>query len=284
VPDVSQLNAVVVLVHLNGQNLYFDPATRFCPYGLIPWFEDDAQGIQWDKAPQMNGNIVRVQTRTAEIALTQRTAKLKLQPDGSLEGTMEIVFTGQEALDRRLSAYDEDDAGRRKLMEDEIKELVPAGATVDIDEVTGWQASEQPLRVKCHLHAERFAVKTPKRMLFRLSVFQTNSKHPFPQVYRTQPVYFGHGYQTSDAIDVSLPSGYKLEALPPDSDGVTDFAEFHAKRTSESGIVRLDRQTEMKGYFFPVKSYLPLRAYFQRLRQNDAQTVVLIREDAEHAQ
>jgi hypothetical protein len=206
------------------------------------------------------------------------------QPDGSLEGTLEIVFTGQEALDRRLSGYDEDDAGRRKLMEDEVKELAPAGAIIEIDEVSGWQDSEQPLRVKCHLHAGRFAARTSKRMLFPLSVFQTNSKHPFPQIYRTQPVYFGHGYRTSDAIEVSLPIGYKLEALPPESTDVTQFAEFHAKRTSESGIVRLDRHTEMKGYYFPLKYYLPLRAYFQKLRQSDAQNVILIREDAERAQ
>jgi hypothetical protein len=49
VPDLSQLNAMVVLVRLGGQDLYFDPATRFCPYGLVPWFESDTHGVRWDK-------------------------------------------------------------------------------------------------------------------------------------------------------------------------------------------------------------------------------------------
>lgn len=280
VPDASQLNAIVVLVRLNGQELYFDPATRFCPYGLVPWFESDTNGIRWDK---MHGSIVDVHPPSSELGATERTATLKLQPDGSLDGTLELVFTGQEALDLRLSAYDEDDEGRRKLMEDEVKDLAPASATIDINEVTGWQDSEQPLRVKCHLHAPRFAALTSKRMLFPLSVFQANSKNPFPQVYRTQPVYFGHGYRTADKIEISLPPGYKLEALPSESGVTTDFAEFHAKRSSEAGIARLERHTEMRGYSFPVQSYVPLWAYFQKLRHSDAQNVVLIKEDPEHA-
>jgi len=280
VPDASQLNANVVLVRLNGQSLYFDPATRFCPYGFVPWFESDTHGVRWDK---VNGNIVRVTSPSDEIGSTERTANLKLESDGSLEGTLEIVFTGQEALDRRLSASEEDDEGRRKVMEDEVKELAPAGATIDIDEVTGWQDSEQPLRVKCRLHAPHFATFTSRRMLFLLSVFQANSKSPFPQVYRTQPVYFSHGYRTADRIQISIPTGYKLEALPAESEAVTGFANFHAKRSSDAGTVRLERHTEMTGYFFPVPAYVSLRVYFQKLRQSDAQNVVLLKEDGEHA-
>lgn len=277
-PDASQLNAIVVQVRLNGQDLYFDPATRFCPFGLVPWFESDTRGIRWDK---LKGEIVRVQSPSIEVGSTERTAHLKLQQDGSLEGTVEIVFTGQEALDRRLSGYDEDDAGRRRLMEDEVKDLAPAGATIDIDEVTGWQESEQPLRMKCKLHAPRFSALTSRRMIFPLSVFQANSKNPFPQVYRATPVYFGHGYRTADKIEISLPPGYKLEALPSESGATTDFAEFHATRNSEADVVRLERHTEMTGYFFPVRAYGSLRAYFQKLRQSDAQNVVLVKVESD---
>jgi len=280
VPDASQLNATVVLVRLGGKDLYFDPATRFCPYGLVPWFEADTQGIRWDT---MNGNVVTIPPPNSDIGEIERTAKLKLQADGGLEGTLEIVFTGQEALDRRLSVSDDDDAGRRKFMEDEVKELAPAGASIDIDEINGWQDSERPLQMKCHLHAPRYGTLTSRRMVFPLSVFQANSKDPFSQVYRTQPVYFRHGYRTHDRIEISVPAGYKLEAMPADSENAANFAKFHAKRGSDTGIVRLDRQTEMTGNYFPVKSYYALRAYFHKLRQSDAQNVVLVKENAEHA-
>jgi len=279
VPDASQLNATVVLVRLGGKDLYFDPATRFCPYGLVPWFETDTQGVRWDTS---NGNVVRVPPPDSDTSGIERTATLKLEADGSLKGTLEIVFKGQEALDRRLSGLDSDDAGRRKLMEDEVKELTPAGATINIDEINGWQDPDRPLRLICHLQAPRFATLTSRRLVFPLSVFQANNKNPFSQVYRTQPVYFRHGYRTADKIEISIPPGYQLEALPAESENSTDFAAFSAKRSSDAGVVRLERHTEMTGYYFQVKSYYELWAYFHKLRRSDTQNVVLVKEDAEH--
>ena len=278
--DDSQLNAMVVLVRLKGENLYFDPATRFCPYGVVPWFESGTQGVRWDL---LGGGAWEVQARTDESVAIERTADLKLQPDGSLQGTLEIVFTGQEALDRRLSASNEDDAGRRKLLEDEIKELTPPGATIDLDTITGWQDSEQPLRIKCRLHAPRFAALTRQRMLFPMAVFQTNRKNAFTESYRMQPVWFQHGYREIDKITISIPAGYRLEALPSEADDKTSFAAFHAKRTSEAGLLRLERQAEMSGYHFPVQSYSSLRQYFEKLRQSDAANVVLHKVDSAQA-
>ena len=274
--DASQLDAMIVLVRLNGENLFFDPATRFCPYGVVPWFESDTDGLRWDK---LAGNTLKVESPIGQLGATERDADLKLQSDGGLEGTLDIVFTGQESLDRRLSAVAEDEAGRRKLMEDEVKELTPPGATINIDSITGWQDSEQPLRIKCHLSAPRFAAVTPHRILFPLSVFQAKGKNPFPQVYRVEPVYFQHGYRTIDKIKITLPVGYAVEALPADADLKTDFAAFHEKRTRQADVVLLERNAEMTGYYFPVQGYVGLRQYFRRLRLSDAELVVLRKTD-----
>jgi len=270
--DASQLNAMIVLVRLKGESLYFDPASRFCPYGVVPWFETDTTGVTWEK---LGGQILGVHTPATESSTIERNAELKLQPDGSLEGTLEVVFRGQEALDRRLSAANEDEAGRRKLLEDEIKDLTPRRATIDIDSVTGWQDSELPLRVKCHFHAWRFAVLTPKRMLFPLAVFQVSRKSFLSPLKRVQPVYFRYGSSEVDKITISLPTNYSLEAVPSETNYQTPFAVFQAKRTGEAGIVRLERHAIMSEYYFPKDFHASLWNYFEKLRQSDAENVVL---------
>jgi hypothetical protein len=277
VPDAFQLNAMVVLIRLNGQNLYFDPATRFCPYGLVPWFESDTSGIKWDK---VGGDVLQVQVPATEASAVERTADLKLKPDGGLEGTLDIVLTGQEALDMRLSGYDEDEAGRRKLLEDQVKELTPPGATIDLDTVTGWQESEQPLRVHCRLHASRFATVTHQRMLLHMAVFQANRTNPLHHTSRVQPVYLQHGYRETDKITISIPTGYRLEALPSAAEDNASFATFSAKSTSQGDLLQFERRAELKGYFFPVQSYGSLRAYFEKMRQSDAENLVLHKVDS----
>lgn len=270
--DASQLNAMIVLVRLKGESLYFDPASRFCPYGVVPWFETDTTGVTWEK---LGGQILEVHTPATESSTIERNAELKLQPDGSLEGTLEVVFRGQEALDRRLSAANEDEAGRRKLLEEEIKDLTPRRATIDVDSVTGWQDSELPLRVKCHFHAWRFAVLTPKRMLFPLAVFQVSRKSFLSPLKRVQPVYFRYGSSEVDKITISLPTDYSLEAVPSETNYQTPFAVFQAKRTGEAGIVRLERHAIMSEYYFPKDFHASLWNYFEKLRQSDAENVVL---------
>jgi hypothetical protein len=205
----------------------------------------------------------------------ERIAELNLKPDGSLEGRLEISFTGQEALDRRISAADEDDAGRRKLIEDEIKDLTPPGATIDIDAVEGWQDSEQPLRIKGRLSASRFATLTERRMLFPNAVFHTTRQGPFIYNSRVHPVDMRHGYKEVDRITISLPPDYRLEALPSEIHCETEFATFHTKRTAEPSLLRLERNAVMHGYYFPANSYGSLRQYFETLRQSDAENVVL---------
>lgn len=272
VPDESQLNAAIVLVRLNGENIYFDPATRFCPYGMIPWYENDTTGLRWDKE---GGDVLPVQSENSKESTVERRAELKVKPDGALEGSLEIVYTGQDALDLRLSAYEEDDAGRHKIAEDQVKELTPAGVTVDIDSIDGWQDSEQPLRIKCHLHANRFASLTPNRMLFPMAVFQLYEKNPYNLAYRVNPVYLQHGYVRRDEVTISIPTGYQLEEMPPDREEKTAFASIRLKHTNDGNRLKLERLREMKGYFFPAGSYSSLREYTEKVRQYDAENVVL---------
>jgi hypothetical protein len=42
------LSANVVLVKLNGKDLYFDPGGAFTPYGLLEWPETGVPGLHLD--------------------------------------------------------------------------------------------------------------------------------------------------------------------------------------------------------------------------------------------
>ena len=84
-------------------------------------------------------------------------------------------------------------------------------------------------------------------------------------------MYLQHGYSEVDRIAVSIPAGYRLEAMPAKAEVKTPFAAFQATRISEGGVVRLERHAEINGYYFPVKSYGSVRDYFEKLRQSDAE-------------
>jgi len=270
--DFTQLNDIVVLVVLEGRKLYFDPATRFCPYEELPWYENNTTGVIWNR---FGGAIVHVENRSIQIDAIERTADLKLQGDGALEGTLDVSFTGQEAVDRRIEGIDEDDGGRRTLIEDEIKGWLPAGTTVDLDSIQGWETSEAPLHVRCRLRVPQFATSTRERMLFPTGVFQVNRKAALSHLNRKLPIYFGHGHREIDNITVAPPSGYRIEAIPIDGTVDSAFASFDEKRTNQNGNLHLERNTELRQFLFPRSSYGALWLYFQQLRKSDGERVVL---------
>jgi hypothetical protein len=88
-------------------------------------------------------------------------------------------------------------------------------------------------------------------------------------------VYFRHRYTELDKVAISLPASYRLEAMPSETDYKTPFATFKVMRTSQAGVVQLERHAVMNGYYFPIESYSSLKGYFEKLRQSDAENVVL---------
>jgi hypothetical protein len=279
VPDGSQLNTLLVQIRLDGKSLYFDPASRFCPYGQLPWYEVDTSGVRWDRS---GGEVVNI-PREDESSVLDRTAQLKLQADGTLDGKLEIVLTRQQAMELRSSAADEDEAGRTKLIEDKIKSWTPSGTSIVIEPGINWSEIDEPLKIRCHIQIPRFAILTPHRMIFPISVFQAGSNgSPFTQVYRHQPVYLAYGYSGRDEITISLPAGWDLEAMPSDASCDNPAGVFHFKRTTAAGTVHLERRTFRSDYYFPQGSYKTLRQYHDELRQRDAEDVVLHKSVLEH--
>src|SRR5205807_4921460 len=116
--DPDQFSAEVVEVRAGSKFFYLDPATLHCPFGLLPWEESDTQGIRLD---EFNGGVISIPGFKSSDAVLERQSTLKLDTDGNLQGKLNITFRGQEALSRRLAAVFQDEAGRRKALEDEVK-------------------------------------------------------------------------------------------------------------------------------------------------------------------
>lgn len=117
-PD--DLNTNVVLIKLNGKDIYLDPGIAFAPFGLLPWYETGVPGLRVDA--ESSTWITTTLPGTSQSG-TERKATLQLDDSGALEGKASITFKGLSALWRRLDELDEDDSQRKKFLEDEIKRI-----------------------------------------------------------------------------------------------------------------------------------------------------------------
>ena len=261
-----QFDGTLVLVQDGSEQFYLDPGTYRCPYGLIPWNKTGTAGMVLSK--EFTSFVSTSQPKSAD-AITERTANLEITGDGTLKGTVQIVFRGQEALSRRIYLRSRDELSRRKDLEDEFKRWFPSSGEVKLVKVMGWDSTDEPLQAELQVSFPGFASRAGHRLILPLGIFE-GSDVQFEHAERLYPIYFEYPYQEKDDISISLPTDYHIENLPKGQQiNPGDFCTYEAKRSQTANAITVHRQFVLNGFFLAADRYPALREFFRKVRSDD---------------
>jgi transglutaminase-like putative cysteine protease len=272
-PSGNQLNGMVVQVVTQKKSYYFDPATKFCPFELLPWDEADAGGVRIDTVrPQVDTTPM---SRSSD-AVTRRKATLRLDADGVLRGKVEVEYLGQEGLGMRLEAMNQDEAARRKELEEGLVKMLGIGSQANLTQVEGWEKGDGPLKAVFEVEVPNFATRAGRRSLISLGVFHTKDSNPFPSPRRVNPVYFGYPQETHEDVSIEMAPTMKVESLPASvkNDGKAVYYDFAA--TKEGNTIHITRNLQFRGYLFERAQYSNLRAFYNKVLSGDSQQATLV--------
>jgi hypothetical protein len=269
--DENQLNGEVAIVNVDNKDVWLDPGTPFCPYGLLSWENTGVQGIRLAKD---GGTFVVTPQPDHTQAIMARTARLKWE-DGALNGKVYVQFRGQRALRWRLRMIEDDDAGLKKEMEDEVKGWFPEGSTVKLASIKDARTSTQMLDVDFDVNLVGIGSAVGSRLLLPGSIFQAAEKNPFRFEKRVHPVYFRFPYQELDEVTIELPSGLNAENLPTDVVQQTNFAYYDNKWSKTGNVLMVQRRFAMMGFVFRNDLYPNLKDFFEKVNTRDQETAVL---------
>lgn len=273
IPNRSQLTSELTLAMVNGKEVFLDPGTPYCPYGLLPWRHTSTEGIR-----QVSGGGAAIATTppaSYKDAISKRVGRLALSPDGSAHGQIAIGWTGVEALEHRLNGFKTDEAGRKKELEDDLRSMLPPGATVEELKATGWDTPEAQLSATFKVDIPSFASSTGKRLLVPSNLFQGTQTQPFAHGERKQPVYFDYPYYAIDDVQISFPAGMKMESLPQNQPLKTDFSFYKVERSTTGNSFKVNRDFAIAGIAFLQKDYPQLKKFFEGVSTDDSESVVL---------
>jgi hypothetical protein len=268
----SQLDTNVVLVKLNGKDVYCDPGTLYVPFGLLPWAETAVQGLRLDKD---GGTWVRTDLPQSSVSRIERKADLKLDDTGSLAGKLTITFTGLEALSRRQEERNVDEADRKKFLEDQVKEYIPVGIDVELTNKPDWGSSSETLVAQYDLKVPGWASSAGRRALLPVALFGATEKRVFEVSSRVHPIYFEFPFRKMDDVTIELPLGWEVSSVPPLKNQDSKAIVYTLKVDNDKGTLRLSRTLNVDVLLLDAKLYPTLRAFFQIVRAADEQQVVL---------
>jgi hypothetical protein len=267
-----KLDSNIVLVKLNGKELYFDPGAAFTPFGLLTWSATGVPGLCLDKE---GGTWIKTTLPRSSDSRIERVAKLRLSDDGSLEGKLTVTYTGLEAMYHRQDVRNSDDVARKKFLEDRIQRQIPATAEVKLTNQPDWSNSETPLVAEYHLTIPDWASSAGKRTLLPAGIFTAIEKHVFEHVDRVQPIYVDYPYEKEDDITVELPAGWQVSALPTPQNVDAHVLNYSLKVDKDAAALHLTRKLTWNFLILEPKYYSALRGFFQSVRTGDDQQIVL---------
>jgi hypothetical protein len=271
--DSNKLDANVVLVKVDGKDMYFDPGAQFTPFGMLPWDETSVTGRKLDKD---GGTWVQTLTLDSTASQITRKANLKLEAEtGGLEGKLTVTYTGLEASRRRVDERNQDDTERKKMLEDEVREWVPAAIDIDLKNQPDWKNSSLPLVAEFDMKVPGWAASAGRRALLPVGLFSNSEKHVFDHTERVHPIYFELQNRKVDDVTIEMPAGWKVATLPQPQDKNGHVINYTMKVDNDKDKLHVSRVLSMDVLLMETKYYMALRTFFQTVRTGDEEQIVL---------
>jgi hypothetical protein len=269
----SQFDSELAMVKIDGTDKLFDPATPFCPIGMVRWSCTGSVCLAPSDKPPL---FLPTPAYPPDTALTQREIALTLDPEGNLAGTATVVFLGQEALVRRVEHIGEDEAEIRKDFETEMSELLPAGAKVTLKTLENIDNNKDSVVAHFEIGIAGLATPAGDKTLLPVSPLLGSRRHPFRHERRVHSVIFPYPYREFDDIVVTLPEGLQAETVPAARKKTLEsFGYSLACGPEDGGKLHVQRDLVVKKSYFAVDQYKAVKAFFDEVTAGDEELVVL---------
>jgi hypothetical protein len=114
-----------------------------------------------------------------------------------------------------------------------------------------------------------------RRALLPTGLFSASEKHLFEHANRIWPIYFRNPFRTVDDLVITLPQGWKIETLPKDVDRDAKAVQYTLKLDDKDGNLHIQRTLRSDVVIVAKENYPVLRAFYQLVKSEDEQQVIL---------
>jgi Domain of Unknown Function with PDB structure (DUF3857)/Transglutaminase-like superfamily len=273
-----QLDDYIVVVELDGKDVYLDPGQKMCPFGSMHWKHTLAYGLRLtEKGAVIAGTPGNVYTDST----FWRTADISIDDSGNLKGTVRFVMTGQDALYWRQLALENDGGEVKERFNESMSGELPEGVQADFDHFLGLEDPSLKLMGIVNVSGN-IGTTTGKHFFIPGLFFESNANHPFvTQDKRIIPIDVHYPRIEQDDITYSLPPGFTVESAPHSiSVPWPDHASLKIDSRATGNSVEIARTLAYNYTILDPKEYSDLHDFYLKVATADQQQLVLTRATA----
>ena len=275
-PNASYSQAMPAMIEhpKYGHLLIFDPTNDIVPFGELPYYEQDSYGLL---VGDEGGELIHFPVSAPDANGVLRSAKLTLRPDGSVEGDVEEVWSGWQAMMAREGLQHETEQDRKKIIERLIARSV-ANFQLNDYQIENAQDLDKAVVIRYKFRAENYAKPAGSMMLVRPRVFGEFAGRWDTSKPRHYAYEFPAPFLSSDRIELSVPEGFKIAELPDPMQVKLPFAEYTSKTEVNGNVLRYTRQYKMLATEVPFEQTAELKKLFGEINTDEKGMAVLRRQ------
>jgi hypothetical protein len=289
-PHVGSFNHAILAIHLPdgvndpslvatiqhpklGRLLFFDPTDEVTPFGEL---HGPLQANYALLVTPGGGELTQLPQLSTTANGTTRTAKLALDPRGTLSGSVHEIRVGDSAWYQRMTLrYVEKDADRIKPIETLMSYSM---GTFQITKATvsNLKQNSLPFGYDWSFVALDYGKTAGDLLLVRPRVIGSHAsglletKEP-----RKYSIEFEGPRHDADNFEIKLPPGYVVDELPPPIDVDYSFGSYHSKTEAVGDTIRYTRTVEIKELSVPVSKADDLKKFYRIIASDERNTAVL---------
>jgi hypothetical protein len=254
-----------------GHLLIFDPTNDLVPLGQLPYYEQDSFALL---VTDSGGELIHLPVSAPENNLLKRTARVKLLPDGSLQGEVEEATSGYRAALAREYWKDSTEKDRKKVLERILGASLGSFQLESIG-VTNADDLDKDFVLHYTFHAERYAKNAGPLLLLRPRVVGEYAGY----LDGSKPRHYGYEmrapFTTRETVEITLPEGYKVDELPEPAKTSVSFAEYHSKIEDAGSVLKYSREYKVDTTLVPVEKIDQLKKVFGEITADEKNMAVL---------
>ena len=273
--DVSTLYAVVNDPKL-GRLLFFDPTNEYVPFGYLPWYLQDNDGLV---VTSQGGTLIPMPLSPPATNRLLRTATFSLSATGDLSGEVHEMDWGGPATDQR-EAFLEIQPGKRAEVIESFLGRFLNNYTLTGASLGNLENYDQNFALTYKFVSPRYATTSGDMIFLRPRVVGDTHSDLLrlftEQKPRKYAIEFNEATRQDDIFDITLPPGYVLEGLPQPVQADCPYATYHSEIKVADGVLHYRRSFEIKDVDVPTEKLPEIRNFLKQIAV-DQQASALLR-------
>ena len=254
-----------------GSLLLFDPTDPYVRTGYLPTELQTSYGLLIGRS---GGEPLKLPLLPAQVNSMQRSAKLDLDADGTLQGEAQEIRKGAPASDLRSAWQNSSESDRRKALQGLLGQRTIVAELKDLrmKELDGEPVVDYSFRLA------RYASSTGGLLLLRPCIFAEWGDDVLEAGDRSQPLEFPDARVQNEIIEITIPDGYVVDELPPAVQAEIGKISYNSKSETQGRILRYVRQLQIKDVSITKEELTGLRKFYRQMAADEKAKAVLKRQ------